>query len=110
MSAHLLPNADTIESLRGYIRTSPAFQAAYKDGQCRAVDFMMGIQGGEFLTREDAGRDLLGMALDEVARLPVPDDSILSDSSLLTVARITGFIEALGTSLFDAWVARHHEQ
>jgi len=104
------PTAGAIENLRERIRTSPAFQAAYKDGQWRAADFLMGVQGGEFLTREDAGRDLFGMALDEIARLPKPDDSILADSSLLAVARFTGFFEALGGHLFEAWKGRHHEQ
>ena len=58
------------------------------------------------MTFEDAGVLLSLMALEEIARLPKPNDSILSDTSLLVVARFLGFFEALGGFMFKAWKER----
>ena len=81
-----------------------------------AADGREPVRAGERLGRdgfpeprlfEQAGEIYRDMVLDEIARLPKPDDSILSDASLRAMARFSGFFEAMGGFLFDAWKDRY---
>lgn len=116
MSVHPLPNAapvkvptaETLGSLRERIRNRPDYLFAREDGVYQAAVFLQTIEDhGPALSFEQAGEIYRDMVLDEIARLPKPDDSILADASLRALARFSGFFEAMGGFLFDAWKDRH---
>jgi hypothetical protein len=115
MSVHPLPNAvsvkvpdaETLASLRERIRNRPDYLFALEDGVYQAAVFLQTLEDhGPALSFVQAGEIYRDMVLDEIARLPKPDDSILSDTSLLALARFSGFFEAMGGYLFDAWKGR----
>jgi hypothetical protein len=115
MSVHPLPNAapvkvpdaNTIAVMQERIHSRADFIQAREDGVWQATIFLQSIEDhGPALTFEQAGAMLTVMALDEIARLPKPNDSILSDAALLAVARFTGFFDAMGGYLFNAWKDR----
>ena len=103
-----VPTAETLASLRVRIRDrSTNYLFAREDGVYQAAVFMQTLEDhGPALSFEQAGEIYRDMVLDEIARLPKPDDSILSDASLLAMARLTGFFESMGGYLFDAWKGR----
>lgn len=116
MSVHPLPNAapvkvpaaETLASLRERIRNRPDYLFAREDGVYQAAVFLQTLEDhGPALSFEQAGEIYRDMVLDEIARLPKPDDSILSDASLRAMARFSGFFEAMGGFLFDAWKDRY---
>ena len=115
MSVHPLPNAapvkvpdaETIAGMQERIHSRPDFIAARDAGVRGAGVFLQILEDRkEAMTFEHAGALLSLMALEEIARLPKPNDSILSDASLLAVARFLGFFEALGGFMFKAWKER----
>lgn len=102
-----VPDANTVASMQERIHSRPDFIAAREDGVWQAAMLLQSIEDhGDAMTYEQAGAVLTVMALDEIARLPKPNDSILSDASLLAMARFTGFFEALGGFMFKAWKER----
>lgn len=111
MSLHPLPNdapgkvpADNaLASLQERIRNRPDYLHARAAGVSQAAVFLRTLADrGPALTAEQAGEIYRDMVLDEIARLPKPDDSILADSSLRAMARFSGFLEAMGGCLFNA--------
>lgn len=120
MSVHPLPNAapvnwgtvfETLAGLRERISNRPDYLTGREDGIYQAAVFLQTLEDhGPALSFEQAGEIYRDMVLDEIARLPKPDDSILADASLRSLARFSGFFEAMGGFLFDAWKDRQGGQ
>jgi hypothetical protein len=119
MSVHPLPNvalvnvpaAETLAGLRKRIRNRPNYLNGREDGVYQAAVFLQTLEDhGPALSSEQAGEIYRDMVLDEIARLPMPADSILTDDSLRALARFSGFFEAMGGFLFDTWKDRHGQR
>ncbi|GAB1394476.1 hypothetical protein MASR1M60_26400 [Rhodocyclaceae bacterium] len=104
MSVHTLPtfaavkvpSAGAIIDMRDRIIARADAMSARDEGAAQAMLLLQRIDSHASDESFNAGALMTIVVLEEIARLPKPSDSILSDASLLAVARFMGFFEAMG--------------